>query len=487
MRFPAVAIGAGVLSLIVLCGPAWAASTVVAFPRVTGPKPAGRGPVAEGVIEGLEKGGLQVRRGEPLRAAAEELETSVYDLEVAVVADCDYLLLVELAQRGRGFLATARILRTEDGEELQVVEHRYSGKRAAVSAGRAVAEEVAELIREDLAQAAAPEPRVRERGSPSAPSSLALAQGREKGLGPALGASAPAPRGAPGALTVPGAELDGGARQAQTAASGPGGGATAGVETERAPPPSRLESPERAMIRLSVGVGSRLFSAYSVLVDGEETGLGYTLDPLLAADARGVVAFPGLPFGIEVDFAFRPVAFQLSTDPAVVPSDPRGQVLDIGGSLWWRFDLNRWGDRVLTLTPLLGLMYASLSAEEQGPATLVTSWSSVAVDGGLRLGLEIGDRWAFDAETVGGAILSFSEAPTTTGERGEGFRVAARLRGRHWFLEQLGAELSLGFDHQSISTFGLGSRAPLDGDPELRDAALRTEALDVGLAALVAI
>lgn len=480
---------------------------MVAFPLVTGPKPAGRGPTAKGVVAAFEEAGIEVLRGDPLEAVADELGVDIYSAEVARTADCDYTLRIVLRGRGRRFVAEAILLRAWDGSRVASLERPYGGKREAFANGRKLGASLAAAIAEDRAAKAGG-------GQPPASSPGEGAVEELPSLPPA-----PPKTGQAGAPQAPLAEVPivgdvGDVGDEPSARAGGGGGALrdrlagetarrldpsalsrpkprdedASFEVARAPDEAAAVAPERRMLRLSVGAGSRLYTAYSVSVGGNPTRLGYTLDPLVGAEARGVFLVPGLPLGVEADLAFTPVRFRVPTTPPVQPAEPSGQFIDAGGALGWRLDLARIGpDSWITLTPRVGAQYASLSVEEQRATSVVLSWSTLAVVGGLRAGLELGRALGVELEASGGPVLGFSESPTASGEEGSGFEVAAKSRLRLWPTAFLGAQLAAGYAYRSVGLSGTGSRAIFEGDPPLVDAEIAAEAVDVTLAVVLAI
>jgi hypothetical protein len=434
---------------------------VVAFPRVHGSRAQGRRATGRGVIAGIEAAGLRVRRGRPLQGAAEVLGGTVYDVEVARVADCDFLLIVRLRRRGRGLVAAARLLRTADGSEVETFRAPYRSRRRARRNGKALGRRIARAARADL------EARRRaSRAPPSAGEAPPKARPTDEEVAGRADAETPAQ----------------GARRPPTQDPSPPSASTT------ATPPTSAAGPERAGLRFALGAGSRVYAAYSVVTGGTPTGLGYTLDPLFATEARAVVEMPFAPVGLEADFGFRPVRFSLSTEPALVPPDPSGQLVNVGGGLWWRIDVARLGPATrFTFAPLASVDYAALLVEDQGQNTIVSSWSSVTLGGGLRLGLEVGRDFALEVEGEGGAVLGYSESPAATGRDPSGFRVGVRARLRLWLTSFLGAQLAAGYDYQSMRFVGPATRAVFEGDPPLMDAEVLTEGVDVTLAAVLAL
>lgn len=493
------------------------AQSVVCFPRVTGPKPAGRGPAAKGLIEGLNNQGIEALRGPALREAAEEMGLSIYTIEVARVVDCDYLATVRLEGRSGRYVAVGEMRRVQDGSTVATVQRRYKSKKGATAAGRKVGEafakailkdegdgmgamdtppvpavpvpapvvpdepepieEVAELPREEL-----PPPRTEGKWRDSVDLKIddeprAVDQRLDDEDDPT---EAPRARldddsGIGSSSSLLNNRSSNRRRSARSRAD-----AEATSSVRRRSDRRAKKEPERRVLRVTAGLGSRLYSAYSVRVGDSVTGHAYSLDPLLSADIHASVVIPSTSLLIEGDFRFLPVSFEISDiQPPVTPSDPGGQFIDVAGGVGWRFDLASVGDDGhLTLTPLLGVDYEALLVDEQGPNTVVLAYSTFALGGGARLGVELPPGLGFDVEGKAGAIVGFSESPSTTGADGSGVRLEGRVRGRYWFLDQLGLQLAFRYAFRSIGTSGPGTRAAFENDPPLSDAEVQTEAFD---------
>lgn len=448
----------------------------VAFPLVTGPKPAGRGATAKGVVAALDRAGLSHVRGDALEEAAEELGVAVYSAEVAMAVACEYMAVVRLrGSRGR-FVAKGTLLRAADGSVVVEVERKYRGKRRATKTGQAIGKRFVRAIKADR------------RGRPSV-------------AGEAPNVLAPPPSRAI-TPTVDEADTSMGMRDrrsetSQAPAAAPAPRTDFARRTE--PPPasvserrprrrSNLARPERKLLRLSVGAGARTLAGYSITVGGEPTSHNYTLEPLLAVGAHAVFTLPDMGFLAEADFGFMPVQFQIATMPPVDPADPGGQFLEVGGNLGWRFDVAQVGERgAFTVTPLVGADYGALLVTDQGVQTVVNAWSTLALGGGLRAGLEINENLAFDIDGELGAIISFDESPVITGESGSGLRFGTRFRARYWLSELLGIELGAAYQFRSVDLQGAANRATFTDDPEIMNANVGSESLDFLVGAVLAI
>ncbi|MBX2811683.1 MAG: hypothetical protein KTR25_07730 [Myxococcales bacterium] len=441
------------------------AQVVVAFPRVTGPKPAGRGPTAQGVIAAFEDARLEVLRGPPLRAAAEELGSSVYSIEVAQVADCDYLAVVRISGRTGAFTAKGQVFRVSDGRSVLILEQAYRRRAGAPAAGRSIGTQMAEAILRDsqVVQSDSGEP-----------------------LGEAL-------------------ELDEDEFEPEDSfedESAFDSSSDRRVDDEPVDPPDRSEelqsdfagrsmnkaSAEQRLLQFAISSGSRLSSAYNLSAGGAESALSYQLDPLLSVNASAGLY---MPIGLiaDVDFGFAPATFNITSN-LVDNNAPSAQLIDLSGNAGWRFnvlDVGKGGQ--LGVQPLVSVDYGSTIVEEQGDVSAVNSYSTLAIGGGVRLLLDLPPRWGVDLEGKGGAIVAVEEAPLATGANGSGFRIAGRLRTRFWVFDQLGAQLAVRYELRSISFEGPAdpARQAFDQQVTLLDSTIDADALDVVFGVVLAL
>lgn len=230
---------------------------------------------------------------------------------------------------------------------------------------------------------------------------------------------------------------------------------------------------EDQLLRLSLGVGTQMLSAYTVAVDGQVTGLAYELSPLLLFTAAARVHVPGTGLLVGAFGSFVPVQYSVVVDPPVDPANPSGRFLSIGGEVGYELALSEWGDGGrFALTPLVAGTWSSMSVESQGDNSVVLSYSGIDLVGGVRLGVLPTAALALEADLRGGLIVGYSEAPTTTGNDASGF--ALRLGGgaRYWINELLGLYLSVGYHYRQVGFSGTGSRVGFFGDPQLVDATI---------------
>lgn len=458
--------------------PEWAnAQTVVAFPRVTGPKPAGRGPTAQGVIAAFEDARLEVLRGPPLRAAAEELGVSVYSLEVAQIADCDYLVIVRLSGKSGSYKAKGQIFRVTDGESVLVLEQSYRNKRGATAAGRSIGTQMAEAILRD-SQFAGTEDVAQDEfaddGLPEPPPPV-----EDNFADPET----------PVDTFEDDAESDAFAAQEDRMTSDPE--PSDPVQSgAREPITSRFEpknmSPEQSMIRLGLNAGTRVGSSYTINSNGAESNLSYSLDPLFALNAHAALL---LPFGLgaDIDFVFAPATFAIGAD--VQNQNPTAQYLDVVGNLSWKFDVANFGmGGKFSLLPIVGIDYSAAIIENQGVRSVVNAYSTMSIVGGLRVALDLPPRWGVDLEGKGGLVVDYQENPAFSGVFDSGVKISTRGRVRFWVIERLAAQLSVSYEQRTLTLAGPGdaNRVLNVGDPALQNAEISIQGADITLGAMLA-
>lgn len=241
---------------------------------------------------------------------------------------------------------------------------------------------------------------------------------------------------------------------------------------------------ERAALRVALGGGTRAYVAHSVVSGDVVTGLSYTVDPILLGSARAVFAVPGVPLGLEGRIGMAPVRFRVASEPT--PTELGGAVLDAAVGVWGRLELfGRDGAPRLGLTPRATVEHLSVQVDDDGERSVLLSWGTWAIGGGLRLSIEW-DRSVVEVEGDVSGVVRVAESPTASGRDPSGVQTGLRLRGRTWPWRHVGFEVSAGYGMSSVAMVGPASRARFAGDPELLNASLLTELLDLGLAVVVA-
>ncbi|MEL6190262.1 MAG: hypothetical protein AAFU79_37040, partial [Myxococcota bacterium] len=330
-------------------------------------------------MAGLDKAGLTVVRGDILEEAAEELGVAVASAEVAMAAACEYLAVVRLSGRRGRYTAKGTLRRASDGSVVAEIKRKYKGKKKATATGRVIGARFARAIEADR------------RGRPSDDADVAevLAPPGARAISPtvddsdsSMGMRDRRSEDSLAAASPPPPSISNSAR---------GGDRGATAVTERRERKSDTTRPERKAFRFALSGGSRTFSSYSITVGGQPTSHNYSLEPLLALGAHAVFTLPDLGLLAEGDFGFMPVQFQIAVvddpnRPPLDPTDPGGQFIGAGGNLGWRFDVARFGEASgLAVTPLVGVDYETLLVTDQGEQTVVNSWSTFALGGGVRV------------------------------------------------------------------------------------------------------
>lgn len=446
-RGPLIAVAATLLALAF--APAAQAQTV-AFPRVKGPKPAGRGPTAEGVTAELTEAGIEVVRGQDLRDAASELGTTVYDPDVALSVGCDYLITVRLSGKKGRFKAVGTLLRVEDGEVLQTVQRKYASKKRATRTGRTLGRELLEALLEDVGDEGEPAPEMVIEPIDEPPEPPAAPEKRSTDI-----------------------KVD----RADAGLFAP-----SNRRSSREGYASTAEEWEKRTLRFGLSAGSRAFGSYVVRVGNVATTLSYNLDPVFAAAANVAFIVPSTALEVQAQFLFMPVTFGVATIPETNPSNPGGQLFGAGGNAGWRFDLLS----NLRLTPFVGFDYSSTLVELQEPDTIVNEFSTIALGGGLRVTADAFDTVAFELQGDAGWILDFTEGQVTTGDPQDGFRITSRLRVRWWILAPVGLELMGRYEYRRIGLSGPSTRTEFVEDPTIADASITIEGVDVMAGVVVA-
>ncbi|MCB9646486.1 MAG: hypothetical protein H6730_07790 [Deltaproteobacteria bacterium] len=420
-----------VLALVAIPLGAHAGPAKVAVAKVKGSKKANPAGFESGLVKGLKAAGVTtigvaaVRPGTPsFTAPAEE-------------AGADFLVVTEVRYAKKKRSATVRLF-TAEGEELKSVRTSYRKPAGAKAAAAKVGKQLGAIAAERAAEAEA---------------AAAAAAEQPRVVAPVVPKDEAPPPPAPVATAaVPKDEAP-------------------EAEVSRRRSSSGLGDKEDGIVRLSVGVGTQMGSAYTVAVGGDVTGLAYTLSPLLLVTAHVVVRAPRLGLGGEVWTSFVPVKFVVDVDPPVDPNEPSGRFFDVGGAVSYRLNLTDIGTSGgLYLTPLVGAEYASMTAQGQGENTVVVSYSGINVQGGLRIGVAPMEDLVFELEGRGGLLLSYSEGPTTTGEGGSGFIVRVGGQVRYWFTDMFGAYVNAGYSYQRVGLTGTGTRVAFQEDPTLLDA-----------------
>lgn len=444
--------------------PAFAtAAPSVGLADATGNQRAAPAKLTAGLKHGLKKGGFRVV-GEAKLAESDTagiLEAAAADLGIA------YLVRADVARSRSRYEAEIQLIETTDGSVLWTIDRRYRKSRDAWKTGETLGWLLARKIRTFKKGA-----KRKKRSRVVAASSLADDDEDDDEVDEDL------PR-APRRIkksrktkrrAVIKDELDEDANEVAT---------DSGRKEIR-------EHPEDRMVRLAVGGGGQLSSAYTVAVGEALTGLAYVASPsgLLQADVQ--VRIPKKAYFFEGALQYVPLLFNIDTNPAVTPNQPGARHLDFHLTAGWSFKFNAFGRKNLELAPLLGLSHRSLKVQAQEPYSVIIGAASWAPQLGGRLAFRFARQWTIDATVLGRLIVGFSEGDTSTGDGGSGTGFALGLRGRYWLTDWFAAQAGLGYDYTKVGLSDAGTRVTFAGDPALVDATVYQEEVRLHFGAAVA-
>lgn len=436
----------GFLLACVLEASAWAAPSVC-LPPASGPARSGAEKIEAEVRDRLRDEGLPI---------VSDRST----VKGALQAGADLLLVINVTKAAKKYSVEGRLVDVARGEAIKVARKSYK-RGGAAKAGRALADEL-------VAVAVGFQPSGGQDGGEDPPPAPARASRPPRAVSPPEPEEEETSRSRAFEAKSDEAEAD-------------GGGASATLTPEAA-----ALSGDGQVVRASLGIGTQLGSAYAVSAPGGSTGLAYSLGPLFALAAQARVAIPGSAAALELDLSFSPVAYSLNVQPAVVPANPSGHFLNFGVTGLYEFGLPlHFADRVY-LAPMVGLLYDSLSVDQQSPSTVVLSSGAFGLAFGGRGGLQLG-RISVDATLKLDYFASYSESPQTTGDGGRGLGVSLLGAGRYWLSSNFGLMSSIGYEFMSIGFSGKGTRVGFQRDPQLTNASVAAGNAKVIVGVVVAI
>lgn len=478
----------------------------IAVAPVSGPKRASPKRFQRGLVKGLTAAGMKVIRPKKVARAARKAGGSVDDVPVAASLNADFLLVVELARVRRAYGASALLIDVRADEPRHEFTASYRKRKKALVAakrfGRKIAGWIADSMNGEVAaddKSADDEPTLDDlftdgmAQDDESKGALSQASGRDQLDEPGPDESVNASVGRSPVIAPTAAEPS--TSQSSTSQSDrqPVSSVDEVVESDVGIQGSRPAAGgsrrvrEDAIFRVGAFAGTQVATNYTVDVDGEGTGLGYDLGLLFLAGADLSLRLPGLGLGFEGVFSYTPVSYELNVMPELPVQNPSGSFISAGGGAYWAFELLAFGDGGgLWLAPLVGANYAAMSAESQGPDSVVVSWSAFDVHGGARFTVRATQNLAFDVDGRAGFVLAFSEDPTETGQDGGGLSIRVGGQARYWLLDGLAVSVRVGYHRQSIALSGTGTRAGFVGDPDLVDARVAFSDIKMGAGAQVA-
>jgi hypothetical protein len=399
--------------------------------------------------------GLEVVSERALQKAAKKARTEPDTVAAALEAGADLWISITIKKVKKKFVAQGKLVDVRSGKTLKSVKRSYKKASSAGAIGDLIGTELAEAALgratigggEAVAGEGDDNDDAADDDEPKQPSQKVVRAQPEE--------SEPVARATPEPTITPKDEEK---------------GASASTTIDRGGP--SLVGGEDRVLRLLIGAGSQVTSAYTVAVGPQVTGLAYKLTPLILLDAGVAVQIPNVGLAFELGLSFVPVKYQIDVDPAVMPAAPKGRFLDVGGGALYKLTLARFGGGEQSrffVAPQIGFQYSSLSVEAQEPYAVVLSWSSVAPYAGAKLGVVL-DALALELDARFKFIVSYGEAPDSTGDGGSGtgFHVGAVVR--YWMSEHFGVAFRAAYDFSRVSFSGEGSRTPFVDDPPLLDA-----------------
>ncbi len=228
------------------------------------------------------------------------------------------------------------------------------------------------------------------------------------------------------------------------------------VEAVEPEPP--MARPSVAEVTLTLAGGLGLVRNYALSApDLGPSRLSHSLDPLSLVAGEVDFHSPRYGFGIAVRGAYRYVRYTLSTDGA--QEQPTGALVDLAFLAKYQWVL---GNKI-SLVPLGGLRVAMQSVREHD-GNVVPSARSTALVVGLGALLELRPQLHVLASLDGGAVLGYSESPTTTGEDGGGFTIGADLSLKAWLTSRVALAIDNRFSYDRIGFTDAPTRPVANGE-----------------------
>ena len=251
----------------------------------------------------------------------------------------------------------------------------------------------------------------------------------------------------------------------------------------QAPPPG-LDGENTAVFRFDVSGGAGLLRRYDVSsASVDDSGLSFPLDPTSLVQAGFDVVIPSVGLGAELDFALRPVRYEVGT-VGQEPDMPSG--LLINTVLWATYHIILAGDgeQAVRLLPKIGGRL-DMAPVDQHAANFVISTTAIAVVGGVELRWPVNRTLELGVAIDGGYIASYSEDPTTSGNDGAGFTAGGDLEVRIWLTSTIGIAFDSRYRYAQVDFDGVPTRQVPDAEQgELENVTVATQDLltSVGVA-----
>ena len=257
-----------------------------------------------------------------------------------------------------------------------------------------------------------------------------------------------------------------GSMSAPLAPTSPAADSSPAFETGAAPPPSigaqaPIASPGRAqkteIIRLDVAGGAGLLRRYDVSSSNvADSGLSYPLDPTSLIRAGAELILPGVELGLEVDFAFRPVQYEVGPVGAE-PDEPGGMIINTATWVTYHVRLAGEGRNAFRLIPKVGARF-DIAPVDEHDANFIVSSTAISVVGGLGMRWPVNRVLEIGAAFDGGWVASYSEDPGTSGDSSGGFTLGGELELRFWLTSAIGIALDTRYRYTQVDFDGVPSR-----------------------------
>lgn len=450
-----------VVALFTLSAPegAEAQDARVALPKISGSSRARPKTLRKAIRARLRREEIKVVSSKRLAKAARRVHRPQTSVKSAKAARANYLITARVSRSGGKYLVKARLRSVPSGRTLKTVKVRYKRKSSASKKGATIGRVFANAIWADVERKEArqrraaaapveeayePEEEVEEEAAPPPPPRRSRRERAER----------EAPRRSRAAARRPPREEEPEPRE----------------ESKRSSRGWAKRSPEQGAVRLQLGVGSQLYTGYSVLVGSRKTALAHTISPLFAGEVGLSFQVPKTGFGGDLRGSYVPVSFKLNVTPPVTPAEPAGGYISASGDLFYQFKIGKIGrNGAWMLAPVAVVDYTMLKIDEQ---VMILGWTNLSAGGGLRLTARARANFAFYLEGLGRYILSYSETPAKTGESPKGFGLTISGGLRFWFSKSVGMYGRATYRYDKITTTGAGTRRIFDGDPELQNASV---------------
>ena len=178
-------------------------------------------------------------------------------------------------------------------------------------------------------------------------------------------------------------------------------------------------------IWIGVAVGTGAYRDYGLRSAAGESGLSYSMAPVVSAALTFEWSPAPTPIGIRLVGAFRPVAFDVTINDE--STSPSGYLIDSRAFVDYRFRLTDH----LELRPQVGLRFGRVAVDEQTPAIVLSSTTLAPVAGVAMAFGRVGGLQGTLAVDAGYVVL-FDEQPTTTGDAAGGLALGGDLGMRLW-------------------------------------------------------